>query len=228
MPVNPDELWFNTPDVQTLCRAGGNGPDHPSQLYAINKYVKDGMTFLDYGAGSGTTCEALIQDRWLYPLEPEMDRIKYCGLDVIPKNVEWCQQQFIPYDFAVNKTIHKIDQPDKSWDVVYSRHVVDHMESFEGSMDEHCRVAKQLVIAVFWVPMCEGEHQIKHITDAPGTDHEKFYKDEYTNQYSRSKVMEYLNQKQAEGWELVEFTEEVGVEVKGHDWIIVLRRKDAI
>ena len=47
--MNPEELWFNTPDTHTLCRGGGNGPAHPSQLYAIKKYVERGMYFLDYG-----------------------------------------------------------------------------------------------------------------------------------------------------------------------------------
>ena len=56
--VNPDTLWFSTPDSPTLCRGGGNGPNHPSQLYAM-KYVRPRMTFLDYGCGSATTYEAL-------------------------------------------------------------------------------------------------------------------------------------------------------------------------
>ena len=122
--VNPEELWFSTPDSNTLCRGGGNGPDHPSQLYAITKYVEPGMSFLDYGSGSGTTLEALEKAELFEIAE------KYKGLDIIPKNVEWCRENFPEGDFEVNKTIHKIDQPDKSWDVAYSRHVVDHMDSF--------------------------------------------------------------------------------------------------
>ena len=60
--IDPQELWFNTPDSPTLCRGGNNGPAHLSQLYAIKKYVEPLalkedkiLTFLDYGAGSGTT-----------------------------------------------------------------------------------------------------------------------------------------------------------------------------
>src|SRR5437667_151849 len=104
--INTEELWFNTPDTNTLCRAGGNGPD-------------------------------------------------------------------------------------KSWDVVYSRHVVDHMASFEDALDEHCRVAKKLVIIVLWRPLGNGEeHEIKHIVDQG-----KVYENEYTNDYSRKKVLEALAQK---------------------------------
>lgn len=219
--VDPSSLWFNTPDSNTLCRAGGNGPEHPTQLYLIKKYLKEGMTFLDYGCGSATTYEALKR---YYKVGELPLPIRYKGLDIIPKNVVWCKENFPDGDFEVNPTIHKIDQPDQSWDVVYSRHVVDHMNSFEEAMNEHCRVAKKLVLVILWVPFCEGEHQIKHIVDAPGTDQEKTYMDEYTNQYSRSKVKEWI-EKKSDKWELLELTEDVGSEVKGHDIVLCLKRK---
>lgn len=211
--VKPEERWFNTPDSNTLCRAGGNGPFHPSQMYAIKKYVENGMSLLDYGCGSATTYEAIQKE-----IKGSDFVIHYKGLDIIPKNVKWCKENFLDGDFELNKTPHKIDQPDKSWDVVYSRHVVDHMRSFEEALDEHCRVAKKLVIIVLWV--CPGdmsEHAIKHIIDQG-----KVYEDEYTNQYSKPLVMRALKEKEDEGWKLEEYTEEVGVEVKGHDVVIVL------
>ncbi len=212
--LKPEELWFNTPDVPTLCRGGGNGPNHPSQLYAINKYVKDGMSFLDYGCGSATTYEALLNDG-------SDKNLFYKGVDIIPKNIEWCKETYPEGDWEINPSIHKIDQPDQSWDVVYSRHVVDHMESFEKAMDEHCRVAKQLVIVVLWRPLGNGdEHEIKHIVDQGHT-----YEDEYTNDYSRKKVMEWIEGRK--DFELVELAEDVGKEVKGWDVVLVLRRKSS-
>lgn len=219
MTIDPNSLWFDTPDTHTLCRAGGNGPDHPSQLYAIEKYVSPGMTFLDYGCGSATTLEALIK-KGLVNEDTQSQGIYYKGVDVIPKNITWCQENWPKSNFEVNPTIHKIDQPDKSWDVVYSRHVVDHMNSFEEAMDEHCRVSKHLVIVVLWRPLGESdEHQIKHIIDQG-----KIYENEYTNDYSRKKVMEWIEAKKPE-WELVELAEGVGKEVKGWDVVIVLQRK---
>lgn len=215
--INPEELWFNTPDTHTLCRAGGNGPAHPSQLYAIKKYVKND-SFLDYGAGSGTTFEALRDDK-------EIDWFGkpgffYCGLDIIPKNTEWCKQKFGNMFFEYNPSIHKIDQPDQSWDVVYSRHVVDHMESFEKAMDEHKRVAKKLVIVILWTGLLDSdEHEIKNIVDHRGLPTEKLYPNEYTNNYSRKKVLEYLNSDPQ--WELLELNEDVG-----GNQVIVLRRKN--
>lgn len=221
--VDPNTLWFNTPDSPSLCRGGGNGPNHPSQLYAIDKYVKSGMSFLDYGCGSATTLEALIASG--RSVDRIVDGIYYKGLDIIPKNVDWCRENFPQGQFDVNNTIHGIDEQDQSWDVVYSRHVVDHMESFEKAMDEHKRVAKKLVIVVLWVPFSTGdEHEIKNIVDQRGLPTEKLYPNEYTNQYSRKKVMEYLTSDKE--WELLECTEEYGTEVSGHDTVIVLRRKN--
>ena len=219
--IDPKTLWFDTPDTFSLCRGGGNGPAHPSQLYAIKKYVEPGMSFLDYGCGSATTYEAL-KKYYKDSVHTSIGSVPlgYLGLDIIPKNVDWCRQAFPETRFEVNPSLHKIDQPDKSWDVVFSRHVVDHMESFEGAMDEMKRVSKSLIITVFWVPMSVGdEHEIKNIVDAPGTDREKLYPNEYTNSYSRKKVMEYLNNDPS--WELLELAEEIGT----HDWIIVLKKK---
>lgn len=213
--IDPTTLWFNTPDSPSLCRGGGNGENHPSQLYAIKKYVKEGMSFLDYGAGSGTTYEAM---------QKAGIKVDYQGLDVIPKNAEWCNEHFKTDVFLFNPTLHKIDANDKEFDVVYSRHVVDHMESFEGAMDEHKRVAKDLVIVVLWVPFSnQPEHEIKNIIDHRGQPNETLYENEYTNQYSETKVMEYL--KRDREWKLLEITKEVGVEVSGHDIVIVLKRK---
>lgn len=214
--INPEKLWFSTPDVATLCRGGGNGPNHPSQLYAIKKYVESGMSFLDYGCGSATTIEAIIDWR------PDDWYLEYMGVDIIPKNIEWCEEKFGQgpgIKFGINKPIHKIEQPDQGWDVVYSRHVVDHMNSFEEAMNEHLRVAKKLVIVVLWRPLGTGDdHEIKHIIDQG-----KVYEDEYTNDYSRKKVMEWIESKKPE-WELLELAEGVGKEVKGWDTVIVLKR----
>lgn len=215
------DLWFNTPDTFSLCRGGSNGPQHPSQLYAIKKYVVPGMSFLDYGSGSGTTLEALMEWRGTdsLPSFPIVPGIDYIGMDIISKNIEWCKQQWPQARFEHNPSLHKIDQPDKSFDVVHSRHVVDHMRSFEEAMDEHKRVARKLVLVTLWVGLSNlDEHQIKNIDYRPSGG--KLYPDEYTNIYSKKKVEEYLNSDPE--WELLEFNEDV----QG-DQVIVLRRKNA-
>ena len=212
--IKPEELWFNTPDSASLCRGGGNGPQHPTQLYAIKKYVKPDMSLLDYGCGSATTFEAMRKNGF---------KNKYLGLDIIPKNIEWCKANFPQGEWKVNEGIHTIDEPDRSWDVVYSRHVVDHMKNFEEAMNEHKRVSKDLVIVVLWVPFSnQDEHEIKNIDYRPSGG--ELFPNEYTNSYSKKKVLEYLGGDPK--WELLECSEEIGTQVSGHDSVIVLKRNE--
>jgi ubiquinone/menaquinone biosynthesis C-methylase UbiE len=209
-------LWFATLDSHSLCRGGGNGPDHPSQLYALGKYLEQDMSLLDYGCGSGTTYEALMN---VVKKLPSFN-FKYRGTDIIAKNIAWCKSNLPGFEGKVNKHLHKISEPNQRYDIVYSRHVVDHMRSFEEAMDEHCRVAKKYVIATLFVPLSESEdHEIKHIIT-----NNVVHENEYQNRYSRKKVMQWIDEKTKEGWELVEMAENVGSEVRGNDWVLVLKR----
>jgi ubiquinone/menaquinone biosynthesis C-methylase UbiE len=218
--MDPTKLWFNTPETDTLCRGGTNGPAHPTQIYAIEKYVDTGMSFLDYGCGSGTTLEAIIN----YSKDKNDFSLDYTGTDVIPKNIEWDKKQWPDFKFVLNTKVNKITQPDKSFDVVFSRHVVDHMECFDCAVDEHCRVAKELVIIILWYSLNEGEEDIIKNIDYRHEPNGKLYPTEFLNSYSRKKVKKYLENK--EGWEVIEFTEHLGTESPtGGDTVICLKRK---
>jgi ubiquinone/menaquinone biosynthesis C-methylase UbiE len=211
---DPNKLWFNTPDTNTLCRAGGNGPEHPTHLYLLNKYAKPGMSLLDIGCGSAATYEAI---------EKAKLNIWYVGVDMIPKNVAWCKETF-PKAMFYEGDAEKLPFADRYFDIAYSRHVIDHMPSFEKAMDEHCRVADKLVLVTLWVPFSnQEEHEIKPIVDHRGTPEERTYTQEFTNQYSRTKVMDYFDSIKKD-WKLLELTENVGAEVRGHDIAIALER----
>lgn len=203
------QRWFDLIPGGQLCRAGGNGPNHPSQLYAVRKYVKPGMSFLDIGCGAGTTIEALLSEK--------ID-VKYRGVDRAKKQINWCRKMWPDQEFELEDAEH-LEEKDASWDAAYSRHLVDHMPSFEIGLDEHCRVAKKLVIIVLWVtPDPEGEeHHIK-----PIFDHGKVWEGEFTNQYSKKKMMDSIGKKK--DWKLLEWADEVGAEFSGHNTVIVLEK----
>lgn len=213
-----EEHWFSTCDDFSLCRVGGNGPINVSQVMPLLKFVNDGESFLDVGCGSGTTFDAIRAIK---------KDVIYKGLDFIDHRVEWLKKTFPGVDFEVGDARH-LSEADKSWDVVWSRHVVDHLGGFEEPMDEHCRVAKKTVICVLWVPLNNGEeHLIKPIIDGP-EGNRKTYTDEWTNQYSRKLVQAWIEKKKTEGWSLEAFEEDVvwiGSRLdKGHDTVIVLKR----
>jgi ubiquinone/menaquinone biosynthesis C-methylase UbiE len=169
---------------------------------------------LDIGCGSGTTIDALTAIN-----KP----VIYKGVDFIKKHIDWLKENYVGYQFEVQDARH-LKEEDKSWDVVWSRHVVDHLNDFEGPMEEQCRVAKKKVLCVLFNQFSEGPvHEIKPIIVGGIT-----YKDEWQNQYSRKLVMKYLKKKEKAGWELIEFREDCSWDMsrndKGHDTVIVLRR----
>jgi SAM-dependent methyltransferase len=206
-------FWFDLLTPETLCRVGGNGPKHPSQLYAIKKYVRNGDTFLDIGCGSGATYEAILKDTRL--------QIKYKGVDFIQKNIDYCKRLFPGMAFEKQFATF-LKEPTESYDVVFSRHLLEHLPSFESGLQEHLRVSKNLVIIILWAPLLNGDQdQIKNI-EYEG----KIYPNEYSNRYAEAKIRKTLAA--LKDWDLVEFTKEVGSGNRSHDTVIVLQRREPL
>jgi len=219
--IDSKDRWFDTTEDNVLCRMGENGPITVTQFMPLIKFTYDYESFLDVGCGSGTTIDALNAIKRI---------IKYKGVDIIPHRIEWLKKTYPPYKFSPSSFEFEIQhasqlkEEDKSWDTVWSRHVIDHVESFEKAMDEHCRVAKKRVICVLWYALTDAEeHRISHVT-YDGV----VYKDEYLNQYSKSKIKKYLDDKCSMGWKVSEYLKEVSWQGdrkgKGEDTIIVLER----
>jgi ubiquinone/menaquinone biosynthesis C-methylase UbiE len=212
--LDAKDRWFDTPEDDVLCRGGGNGPITVTQIMPLVKFTHDGESFLDVGCGSGTTIDAL---------QAIKRQVQYKGLDIISHRVKWLQEHYPDRKFEIQHAT-ELYEADKSWDTVWSRHVIDHVDSFEKGMDEHCRVAKKRVICVLWYALTDAlEHRITHVT-YDGI----VYKDEYLNQYSKTKIKEYLDNKCKNGWKLSEYLTEVSWQGdrlgKGEDSIIVLER----
>ena len=208
------DRWFSTCDDFNLCRMGLNGPMTVTQIMPLLQWVKDGQSFLDVGCGSGTTLDALNLIK---------KKVLYKGVDFIEHRIEWLKKQYPNEQFAVDDARH-LHEKDYSWDVVWSRHVIDHLGEFEQPMEEHCRVAREYVICILWMSLTDlDNHLIK-----PIIEQEKTYPDEWTNQYSRKRVQAFLDKKSKEGWEVKEFLEDVtwdgSVKGKGRDTIIVLKK----
>lgn len=206
--------YFSEPNNDTLCRLGGNGPINVSQVMPIIKYIEDGTSFLDVGCGSGTTLDVLKMMK---------KDVKYKGTDFIEHRIKWLKETYPENEFEVGDARH-INEEDASWDTVWSRHVVEHTGSFEDTIDEHCRVAKKQVICILFQNLRDDDHD--NITNVKYGD--RVYIDEFYNQYSRSKVKKHLESKRLEGWEIIEFMENVSwdgaKDHRGDDTVIVLRK----
>lgn len=200
------DKWFSQLDSNTLCRGGGNGPLNPSQLFGM-AFIDLGNSILDVGCGSGASLETM---RKVFG-----DVITYKGVDFIDKHIDWCKETF-DEEFEVQDALN-LKEEDESWDVVWSRHVVDHLAGFEVSMKELMRVAKKKVICTLWVPLTDlDEHQIKPIVDQGKT-----YESEWTNIYSKKLVEKFLDES---GWDYRMF-EDIGYTNKKTDTVIIMERK---
>lgn len=213
------DRWFGIHSQPELCRVGGNGPDNTTQIIPIVRYTKDGESFLDVGCGSGATLDTLIAVK---------RDVFYKGIDVIETQIEYLKKSYPNFNFEVQDG-HKPKEKDRSWDTVWSRHVVDHLGDFEGPMDEYCRIANKRVICVLWYSLTDDpNHVIKNIEDGP-LDARVTYKDEYLNQYSRERVKKWLENKKNNGWDILEFQEDCVWDMsrngKGWDVVIILERQ---
>ena len=184
--MNKDkDHYFSEPVNDTWCRMGGNGPVNVTQIMPLIKYTQDGQSFLDVGCGSGTTLDAIHLIK---------RKFKYKGVDFIKSRVKWLKKTYPDNDFECQDAI-SLKEKDKSWDVVWSRHVVDHLDDFEQPLEEHCRVAKKRVICILWYALHDGEEHIIKNIDYSNEVNGKIYADEYLNMYSRKKVKAYLEKK---------------------------------
>ena len=201
------DQYFNTLSTAGLCRAGGNGPFHPSQIEGLS-LVEQGESLLDVGCGSGTTTECIVTN---FPDK----NIIYKGVDAVEAHTVWCKEQWPQFEFEQENGM-KLKEKDQSWDVVWSRHVVDHMPSVEEALTEYMRVAKKKVICILWYGMNqEREHKISHV------NYEQEF-EEYLNSYSEPLIAEFLEKQEGWDYRMIKY---VGLPHKQNDTIIYLKRR---
>lgn len=140
----------------------------------VRKQFKNYKTLLDVGCGGSPE---------FYGIE-KYKNLEYTGMDITPEIVE----------FNVNKGINcvvgsanNIPFADSTFDIVHSRHVIEHMENFIKPLEEMIRVAKYVVLIPFFIKPLESGKSIISL-DNEGTEYEIYH-----NQYSKSEISEVLN-----------------------------------
>ena len=132
-------------------------------------------TILDVGCGGCPEYNGIID---MYK------DVKYTGMDITPKLVKYNLSKNIN---CVQGSLNNIPFNDNSFDIVHSRHVVEHMESIEKPLEEMIRVSTQKVFISFFIkPTKNLEHRIS--LDNEGTKGEVYH-----NVYSKIIIEKYLN-----------------------------------
>jgi ubiquinone/menaquinone biosynthesis C-methylase UbiE len=88
-------------------------------------------------------CGLAIDHGWISDLD-----IKYSAIDFTPKLVELGKSSGIDIK---QSNIEQIDYPDHNFDIVYCRHVLEHLSYYEAALTEMLRVAKNMVIVIFFI-----------------------------------------------------------------------------
>lgn len=134
--THPDRIWekrFSSPDP--IRRYA-----HITQYDAIIDHIKPGESVLDSGCGEGVIAILLAKRG-----------IASTGSDISQPNIEHANELAKSQGvealttFVLGDAEH-LPFPDKSFDVVISSHVLEHLPDFDQGFRELCRVARKRVI----------------------------------------------------------------------------------
>lgn len=127
------------------------------------------------------------------PLKRNNDKMSYAGVDITPLFVERGQKLQIP---VIQGKIQNIPFKDSSFEVAYSRHILEHLDTYTEAIKELVRVASKEVIIIFFIIPSNNDSDL--IVTGPVDGYPIYH-----NRYSRFKIESFLN----------------GIEkVKGYSW----------
>lgn len=176
--------WENTLEQDTMLETFTSwlgDEDAPSRI-AMRRHVLDKR----YRSILDIPCGLCID---YYGLKKDGIDIEYLGVDVTPKLVADASQNNIP---VILGSIESIPVPDSSFDLVYGRHILEHLADYKQAISEIVRVAKEEALIVFFILPNESSEDkiILPIIDGYPV---------YHNCYSRSSLEKHLS-----GYEKIE------------------------
>jgi len=169
-----EEWWEKNIDTMVPTFAGWlGGCSSPSRVKTRQHLrAKNYKSILDIPCGLGI-------DYFGYK-EDSMD-IEYLGIDITPKLVELAKEKNIP---VRQGSIEDIPCFDSSFDVCYSRHILEHLSYYETAIQELIRVAKFEVLIIFFIKPTDAPDRIVFDTDPNWLI--------YHNYYNRQKLEKYV------------------------------------
>lgn len=109
------------------------------------------------------------------------NHINYSAIDITKKIVEKGKNLGINCE---QSSVEEIIHNDNSYDLVYCRHVMEHLDYYRTALEEMLRVSNKYVCVIFWL-LSDSEDIIDY------NDTLKLYH----NKYSKNKIEEFLKEK---------------------------------
>lgn len=138
-----------------------------TRKYVISKGYK---SLVDLGCGNASEYFGYKKD---YP------ELKYLGVDssnfLNEKNI----QKGVP---MLKSPIERVDLPDNSYEVAFSRHVLEHQPEFKSGLSELIRIASKEAINIFFIP---PTHSVEHISFS-------YHDNLYHNRYNINEIENFL------------------------------------
>lgn len=172
---------YKTPSLDEFSNQWMGSIDDPDRKL-VREYIVKFSTVLDVGCGGSPE---------YYGLKKIKANIEYTGLDITPELVDLNLKNNIN---CVVGSANDIPFDNSSFEVVHSRHVIEHMEDFKKPMLEFIRVAEKCVLISFfmgpdyrlktdWIPK-----KSKISLDNKGSTGEIYH-----NRYSMYEIRRFLN-----------------------------------
>lgn len=149
-----DQLMVDDEHAAEYMLTYGEGPGSPLR-HKISSLLKSGESVLDVGCGPGWNFDHFLE------YGPS---VKYRGRDYSERFVRVANERTGTRVFKLGD-VRKIDETDKSFNVVILQDVLEHTNDYKKPVTEALRVAKRLIIITFWHLVEDQEKE--HINDVP-------------------------------------------------------------
>ena len=157
-----------------------NNENAPDRKIIIN-YLRESFgkpRLLDVGSGTGHQYLAMKKSGMEF---------EYLGVDKTDKMVEFARKKFPEAKF-IQGDVHKLPFADRSWPVVYCRHVLAHLSGYEKALSEIARVTKDCLIICLLISL-GVKQQIKVLGKPPSQTKPDEFNEHYLNTYERGPFM---------------------------------------
>jgi SAM-dependent methyltransferase len=150
---------------------GPGAPDRRLVRYVLAQFVRwlplgsGRPRLLEIGPGSGIDLAALAEAGIL-------DDFDYRGVDVTPELVEYLRVRFPGLAFEVGDVLD-LDETNTA-DVVYARHVLEHVEDGERALRNLFRAAETLLVISWFIRPSWDEREVGTIVAADGFLHQTY------------------------------------------------------